>query len=49
VGASSNPHASSISATTIAEAITLIKKNREHVTYFRYFLNKRMEWWKHKN
>jgi len=43
MGANSNPHASSISATTAPEAITQIK-NREHITY----LNKRMEWWKHR-
>ena len=30
MGASSNPHATSISATTTPEAITQIKKNREH-------------------
>ena len=39
MGASSNPHASSISAITTPEAITQ-KKNREHVKY----LNRRMKY-----
>jgi len=43
MGASSNQHASSIFAITTPEAITQIK-NRERVKY----LNKRMEWWKHR-
>ena len=43
MGASSNPHASSISATTTPEAITQTKKQRTYVKY----LNKRMEFWKH--
>jgi len=43
MGVSSDTHASSTSATNTLEAISQIK-NREHVKY----LNKRMEWWKHR-
>ena len=43
MGVSSDTHASSTSATNTTEAISQIKKT-EHVKY----LNKRIEWWKHR-